>query len=490
MSHSHTIRLIINCAAFLPVSWWVIPLSAGEAFRFVDGNAKTVEAFLYENFDDRNFGMVVGLLDEHGSRVYSAGKLDNATDRSVDGDTLFEIGSVTKVFTALLLLEAAQRGEVNVDDPVAKYLPKTARMPARNGKEIKLINLAAQDSGLPNNPTHPSGKAPEALSLEERKELVESCTVDDLYTFASGHQLAHDPGERFIYSNVGMAILGQILMQRTGKDYESLVVDRICRPLKMESTCITLTHAQRDRLATSHLDDGVASERLHLKGMVGSGALLSTANDLLRFLSATLALTETHLKSQMEEMQKVRHTNSTEFGRTATPWWDQGVYNPPGADLLGHAGGTYGSKAFIGFDKAKRRGVVVLTNQARIAPNNVGWVLLQEVPLVPENIVSLVREVIGIGVAVESDKASGLLRVSHVFPNSSAGKAGLSKGLLVQTINDVSVERKALADCLTMLAVPNGTKVRLDLFDPEVKQNRTVELTRRKFITRNDKPRS
>src|SRR5207247_11261103 len=95
-----------------------------------------------------NAGMVIGLVDERGSRVLAAGKLDNGTRQEVNGDTVFEIGSVTKTFTTLLLVDMVECGEVKLDDPVAKYLPESVKVPARDGKEITQLNLALQTEGL------------------------------------------------------------------------------------------------------------------------------------------------------------------------------------------------------------------------------------------------------------------------------------------------------------------------------------------------------
>ena len=122
--------------------------AAGDS-PFITSYANTIESFLNEKFADGDAGMVIGLIDEHESRIFSAGKLDNDTDGRIDGDTIFSLGSVTKVFTSLLLLDAVRRGEVQPDDPVAKYLPESVRVPGRNGKAITLWNLAVQDSGLP-----------------------------------------------------------------------------------------------------------------------------------------------------------------------------------------------------------------------------------------------------------------------------------------------------------------------------------------------------
>src|SRR6266536_1005874 len=106
-----------------------------------------IRAFLQQRVEveKRDVGIVVG----HGSRVVSSGKMDNGTDQEVNGDTLFDIASITKPFTGLLLQDMIERGEMKLDDPVAKYLPSSVRMPARNGKEITLLHLVTHTSGLP-----------------------------------------------------------------------------------------------------------------------------------------------------------------------------------------------------------------------------------------------------------------------------------------------------------------------------------------------------
>src|SRR5262245_37792574 len=103
-----------------------------------DDYPNSIQSFLHENFDGKNYGMVIGLVDEHGSHISSAGKLDNGTDKEVDGDTVFEIGSITKTFTTLLLQDMVARGEMRLDDPVSKYLPDSVKIPSRDDKVITL----------------------------------------------------------------------------------------------------------------------------------------------------------------------------------------------------------------------------------------------------------------------------------------------------------------------------------------------------------------
>jgi CubicO group peptidase (beta-lactamase class C family) len=454
--------------------------------RFTSAGAEAIQSFLQRSFTNGNAGMVVGILDQDGGRVFSAGKLGNGTEAAINGDTVFEIGSVTKVFTALLALDMDRRGEVKLDDPVSRYLPERVKVPAFEGKQITLRHLAAQESGLPWHPDPMEkafGQDSVKPSLPALLRAANAYTAEDLYGFLGGFKLTNAPGSGFQYSNAGMALLGRAMELRGGAMYETLVVSRICRPLKMDSTGITLTPEQKTRLARGHFADGTPGENIRFQVMASAGSLLSTANDLLKFLAAQLGHARTELTPLMEQMQVVRHTNMPRFGNTATPWFDEGVYQPPGSELLGHGGGGFGYLAFIGFDRQKRRAVVVLSNQMVVNPAGVGWAILQEVPLSRENVTYFVREIVGLGIALDADKQTGLVRITTVYPQSPAGQAGLSDGLLIQKINDTAIEGRSVQECLGLMGGPAGTKVRLETFHPERKETRTVELTRRKFVT-------
>jgi CubicO group peptidase (beta-lactamase class C family) len=274
-----------------------------------------------------------------------------------------------------------------------------------------------------------------------------------------------------------------VIERKNGTDYESLVVERICRPLGMDSTRITLPPALKARMARGHWNDGTPSEPLILQVQAPAGSLLSTASDLLKFVSANLGFTQTHLTPLMVDMQVIRHTGVPMFGKTAMPWVDFGIYNPPGSELLGHGGGGFGNLAFIAFDKQKRRGVVVLTNQMKVDSQCIGWTILQGMPLTKENITFRVREVVGLGFALDTDEKTGLPRLLTVFPKSPAGAAGLSAGLVIQKINGIALEGKSLQECLRMTGGPAGEKAQLELFDPTRNETKVVELTRAKFLT-------
>lgn len=448
---------------------------------FIEPCSNDIKAMMAGRVDQSGMCMVIGLIGEHGSRVFSAGKLSNGTE--VDGNTIFEIGSVTKVFTALLLMDAARRGEMKLDDPVAKYLPERVEVPTYEGKEITLLDLAAQESGLPFDAGYvldADGKRLEGAALWRS---FNQFTADDLYEFLGDYRLNVAPGERFQYSNVGMSLLGHAIERNTRTDYESLVVNRICRPLKMDSTQITLTAKQKALLPIGHGKDGQPIDPIDFQVLAPTGALRSTANDLLKFLAANLGLNKTDFAPLLAQMQTIRHTSSPDFGNSAMPWCDNAVYNPPGFELLGHAGATAGFSAFIGIDKKKRRGVVVLLNQRTTSAGGFGWAILQELPLDWECGRRLVREVVGLGIALEVDDRTELPRINSVWPKSPAGLAGLRRGQTITKINGRGIEGKNLDECLGAMAGEVGTIVQLELSNPKSGVLKQVELTIQKFLT-------
>ena len=169
----------------------------------------------YIDDDKRGEGLAVGLVDSSGARVICCGRTGNQKSPEVNGDTLFEIGSITKVFTRFLLQEMVEEGKMNLDDPLAKYLPFWARVPSRHGQQITLWDLTTHTSGLP-------------------RDIWPPFTVWHGYEFLALHQLRRDPGEQWEYSNLGMSLLGLAITRTAGKSYDALLRERIAGPLEMD----------------------------------------------------------------------------------------------------------------------------------------------------------------------------------------------------------------------------------------------------------------
>jgi CubicO group peptidase (beta-lactamase class C family) len=297
-------------------------------------------------------GIVAGVIDPDGRRVTAYGNLANGDPRAADGDTIFEIGSITKVFTSLLLADMVNRKEVALDDPADKYLPEHVRLPQRNGKSITLHDLATHTSGLPNLPSNFRPKDP----LNPYADY----SVDDLYQFLSGYELPRDPRSTFEYSNLGAGLLGHILARCAGTDYENLIRTRITQPLGMLNTGITLSSSMQQRMATGHNAILEPVSNWDLPTLAGAGALRSSVSDMLTFLEAFLGYKESPLTPAMKSMLEVRRPTGMPKLEIGLAWHILG-------ESAWHSGGTGGFRSFIGCNPKARAGVVVLSNAFTMA---------------------------------------------------------------------------------------------------------------------------
>ncbi len=309
-------------------------------------------------------GVAVGLIDGRGgSRILTAGKFDTKDTNSITGDTIFEIGSITKVFTATVLEGMVDHGELKLDDPIGKFLPSSVRTPSRNGKEITLLDLATQSSGLPRLPDNMS--VLQRLSSNPYKDYGPK----QMYEFLSGYKLKRDIGSKYEYSNLGVGLLGHILELKAGTNYEALVIDRICRPLKMESTGVTLSPSLKSRLAPGHDAGGEIVDNWDFQALAGAGALRSSVNDMLKFLAANMGVARTSLNDTLSRCQEPRR--DIESGRKIGLAWH---INTDG--VIWHNGGTGGYRSFLGFSKKTGRGVVVLANSTAADTDGLGLTIL------------------------------------------------------------------------------------------------------------------
>jgi serine-type D-Ala-D-Ala carboxypeptidase/endopeptidase len=314
-----------------------------------------IRNILVQRIDEfhQSVGIVVGMIGPNGRRVVSYGALEKGDARVLNGDTVFEIGSVTKVFTSLLLSDMVERGEVALTDPVAKYLPASVKMPQRNGRQITLEDLATHTSGLPRLPTN--------LKPKDAANPYADYTVAQMYEFLSSYELTRDIGAQYEYSNLGGGLLGHALALRAGKDYESLVRAHITEPLGMKDTGVTLSPGMKARLAVGHDDKLKPVANWDLSTLAGAGALRSTANDLLTFVAANLGYTKTPLAAAMAAMLNVRRPSGNPGLEVALAWH---ILTSTGDDgiVVWHNGGTGGYRSFIGYNPKTRVGVVVLAN--------------------------------------------------------------------------------------------------------------------------------
>lgn len=311
-----------------------------------------IRSLLAERIDvqHQSDAIVVGIITRHGQRVIGFGKFDGDRDPRVpDGETVFEIGSITKVFTSLLLSEMVLDGEVKLNDPVSKYLPPSVTMPTRNGKQITLLDLSMHTSGLPRMPSN--------FQVRDPSNPYADYGTQQMYEFLAQYKLTRDPGSKYDYSNLGAALLGQVLALRAGTDYATLLRTRITGPLGMNHTTVRLTPAVKTNLAPGHTYKLDKVGNWDFPAFAGAGGIRSTANDLLIFLAANLGFLDSPLQPAMKKQLSV-HKKVSPGMEIAMGWH---IINSP-EPMAWHNGGTPGYHSCIAFSHHRKVGVVVLSN--------------------------------------------------------------------------------------------------------------------------------
>ena len=333
------LKVVVAASALLSAA--VAPAGADELLpeRVAKAAQERVDAGMLQT-------LVLGVVDGDKSEVRAFGKLDDG--KVPDGDTVYEIGSITKTFTATLLAREVLAGHVTLDTPVARLLDGF-KVPSRNGKEITLGSIATQHSGLP--------RLPNNMQSADQANPYADYDAAKLKAFLADYELPRDPDTTYEYSNLGFGLLGYALAQSAHTDYATLVGEGIFRPLAMTMTGIALTDAMRAHLAPGHDDSGTQVKNWDLDALAGAGAIRSTATDMLRYLKANMGLDPSPLLDAMKFAQEPRRDMNRNM-HIGLAWMTTR------RGIIWHNGGTGGYRSFLGFDAERRRGVVVLCNTA------------------------------------------------------------------------------------------------------------------------------
>jgi CubicO group peptidase (beta-lactamase class C family) len=307
-------------------------------------------------------GLVVGIVSPQGSQVYGYGE-SGTKGSPPDGRSVFEIGSVSKVFTGVLLADAVTRKEVALDDPVSNYLPADVKLPTRDDTSITLLHLSTHTSGLP--------RMPDNLRPKDPTNPYADYTVRQMYDFLAGAKLARKPGGKSDYSNLGVGLLGHTLALRAGKSYEELLQERVCAPLGLKETRITLTPEMRGRLVPGHGADGEPAANWDLPTLAGAGAIRSTVDDLLRFVKANLDAPNGPLGPAFHLSHEKR------FPVEGNLSIGLGWHRNDASGSVWHNGQTGGYHSFVGFLPEQGVGVVVLCSTASDQGDAVGTNVLR-----------------------------------------------------------------------------------------------------------------
>ncbi|MDB5434044.1 MAG: hypothetical protein JWR47_301 [Phenylobacterium sp.] len=300
-------------------------------------------------------GIVVGILRPSGQSIVAHGKTALKGGRNVGGDTVYEVASLTKVFTALLLADAAARGETGLDDPLQAYVPVGVQVPQFEGRAITLTDLATHTAGLPLRPNNLHAP-PDAINK------YAGYSLDQLYAGLPDYRLTRPPGSQFEYSNLGPSLLGHGLALRRRTTYYDLVRDRITTPLALVDTRFGDDPAAQTRRSLGYDIDLKPVGPTDFGALNPGGGLRSTANDLLRFLDLFLnGRGPGDLPQAARLMLTVDRPGDGKETRMALGWRRT---QADGETFYWSDGSGDGSRTFMGFNPARRIAVVVLANAA------------------------------------------------------------------------------------------------------------------------------
>ena len=315
-------------------------------------------------------GIAVGVLRDGRFEVAALGSVAGEPNPA---SLCWEMGSITKVFTGLLLAEMSLRGEVRLDDPIGRYLPDevTARLPALE-MQPTLTHLATHTAGLP--------RVPWALLRKVKGSADPYSGLTEEQIFACLGPATRQPRRpRSRYSNFGMGLLGHLLARAAGRPYEALVEERLIGPLGLTATGVGGCGPGTTPVAGFR--KGKPTPPWTFGALAGAGALRSTAADLLAFAGACLDPPPGAVGEALALARRPFHRGRLPFAAVGLGWMLRTRdHRRRPSEVCWHDGGTYGGSSFLAVDVPRRLAVVTLGNAGPglLAPlDGPSWALLE-----------------------------------------------------------------------------------------------------------------
>lgn len=298
-----------------------------------------------------HLGTVIGIIDKDGARYYGFGQMSLTDSLQPDGNSIFEIASITKTFTTALVADLELSGDIEINASIEQYMPVFKRASSKSKRTITLEDLINHTSGLPRNPSN---------TTTDDSNRYQDYSLEDLNEFLSNFTI-EDSTKTYLYSNLAYLVLENAIESKMGTNYESLMQQRILDGLDMNDTHFVVPNEMRDRLVVP-FRAGKHVEELDMGDFPAGGGLKTTAKDMLRFLEAQLGLYPTTLDKAFALTQVERFSTNEE---TLGMAWGILERKESGKTIHYHKGGSNGFRSFAGFNIEGQIGVVVLTNGHR-----------------------------------------------------------------------------------------------------------------------------
>lgn len=307
-------------------------------------------------------GVVIGVIDGDKSYTYAYGETAIGNGRLPDAQTLFQIGSITKTFTGILLASQIVDGKVKADDPISQYVPDSVKLNWFEGKVVTMQMLSNHTSAIPR--WEPVMKYPGFTMAQPYGHFRDA----QLYDFLNRYKPTEAPARRYDYSNIAAGLLGELLARNAKTSYKALLARDITRPLKMTSTTITESPALPAHMSQGYNREKKPEQPWVMAALTGAGGITSNMKDMLAYARANMAPPAGKLGKAITLSHRQTFADSTAI--IALGWH---ISRTGGHTIVQHGGQTGGYNSYIGVDVAARKAVIVLSNVA--TANQIGWPL-------------------------------------------------------------------------------------------------------------------
>ena len=337
----------------------------------------------------KSSGISVGIINESDIQTFNYGEIKKKSNIEPTVDTVFEIGSMTKTFTATLAVQLQQEGILSLDESVTKFLPELKNS-VFDKNNITLHHLLTHTSGISEFSLSTYISQMFSIIFTGKSQISEyEYDTEKFLNYISTLKLKNSPGSTWMYSNLGFGLVGKVLERMTGNSYDDLVKTRICDVLDMKDTGIEVLESHKNDLATGYSFRSKQSDYWNVPAIEAAGSLRSTTSDMIKFLKASLGLNKTKLLPVFEYCQNTKSTpkiplsmkfSTKTMGISLSSfrlgWF---VFPQENIDILGHDGGTEGFSSFMCMNLENQSAVVILTNRSMKPVHKLGISLLQEI---------------------------------------------------------------------------------------------------------------
>lgn len=331
-------------------------------------------------------GISVGLI-KGSEEFFNFGHIKKNSEIVPTKDTVFEIGSMTKTFTAILATQLQQEEILSLDEKISKYLPELENSEF-DKKNVTLNHLLTHTSGISEFSVNTFVKQIFSILSTGKSQIDEyNYQTREFLTYCKTLKLKHNPGTTFLYSNIGFGIAGKIMEKLTNKTYDELVRENICNTLDMKDTGIHILESHKEKLSVGYTFRGKQADHWQVPAIEAAGSLRSTTSDMMKFLKANLGLTTTKLEPTFEYCKNSKNTPKIPLSMKiftksmgislSTFRFGWFVFPQETFDAIGHDGGTEGFTSFMGMNLDENSGVVILTNKSLKPVHQLGIKLLK-----------------------------------------------------------------------------------------------------------------